>query len=291
MSSISNTAIDKISAWEPEYTSNGIKSGVLLLKVFIRESHIDTNATTAHIREQLSSLDTYIGKVGNDIDSFNTYVKTLLEGLAARGETTNDLLSNLMKGYKAAKDKKFVEYITKMEEKYEDGEALEADTLMQRALNRYHIRKQKGEWEAPTPEEEMIQVLETKVQKLEKAAKKGGKSNTSKDGSGSKNKGGNGKSNKKQKKDDTWRFKDPPKAGKEKDPRTVDGKQYWWCPNHKAWCRHKPQECKGVGTNKSAQKKSNDNKQKQESGGDKKLHFAKAIATVVNDADESEDDE
>ena len=39
MASISTTAIDKIGAWEPEYTSHGIKSGVLLLKVFIRESH------------------------------------------------------------------------------------------------------------------------------------------------------------------------------------------------------------------------------------------------------------
>ena len=27
----------------------------------------------------------------------------------------------------------------------------------------------------------------------------------------------------------------------------MNGKQYWWCPTHKMWCRHKPQDCKGLG--------------------------------------------
>ena len=29
--------------------------------------------------------------------------------------------------------------------------------------------------------------------------------------------------------------------------KKVNGKQYYWCPNHKAWVRHKPEDCRGVG--------------------------------------------
>jgi hypothetical protein len=50
----------KILIWHDEYNVVGHKSGTLLLKVIIREIHIDTNATTSNIRTKLSSLDTYI---------------------------------------------------------------------------------------------------------------------------------------------------------------------------------------------------------------------------------------
>ena len=63
------------------------------------------------ICRQLSSLNTYINTIGCDITKFNVYVQNLLEGLAFRGETTNDLLSNLFKGYQAAFDHTFVKYI------------------------------------------------------------------------------------------------------------------------------------------------------------------------------------
>ena len=37
-----------------------------------------------------------------------------------------------------------------------------------------------------------------------------------------------------------------PKEG-EKQSKTVDGKDYHWCPNHSRWTRHKPSDCKGIG--------------------------------------------
>jgi hypothetical protein len=46
----------------------------------------------------------------------NLHVQSLIEALNARGEMTTDLLTSLFKGYKAAKDEKFVEYIEKKEE-------------------------------------------------------------------------------------------------------------------------------------------------------------------------------
>jgi hypothetical protein len=95
-----------------------------LLKIIIRESHLDTNATTVSIRNTLSSLDTYIITLGWDITCFNGYVQLLIDSLAARGETTQDLYTNLFKGYQAIKDKVLVSYIGRKLEKYKEGEAI-----------------------------------------------------------------------------------------------------------------------------------------------------------------------
>ena len=94
MASLSKVGKTKIMVWEKQYKINGKGSSNLLLKVIIRESHLDSNAPTIVIRRHLSSLDTYINTIGCDITRFNVYVQNLLEGLASRWETTNDLLSN-----------------------------------------------------------------------------------------------------------------------------------------------------------------------------------------------------
>jgi hypothetical protein len=70
-------------------------SGVALLKVIIRESHIDTNATINQIRTKLSNLVIYISNNNSGIGYFNTYVKLLVQSLRARNQTISALLINL----------------------------------------------------------------------------------------------------------------------------------------------------------------------------------------------------
>ena len=64
MSSLSDDAQEKVMTWADQYQietdDKKYNSGVTLLKVIIRESHLDTNATTSQIRTKLSSLDMYI---------------------------------------------------------------------------------------------------------------------------------------------------------------------------------------------------------------------------------------
>jgi hypothetical protein len=97
-----------------------LPSGLLFLKIVIRESYLDSNATSSMIRTQLSK-DTYIGQVGNDINKFNKHVQALLEALNVRSETTSDLLTNLFKGNAACSDKTFVRYIADKQAEYEEG--------------------------------------------------------------------------------------------------------------------------------------------------------------------------
>jgi hypothetical protein len=114
MNSISKEGKLKILIWKNQYQVGTLFSGNLLLKVIIRESHLDTNATVASIRTKLSDLDTYIlSSIGSNITHFNCYVRLLIDSLAARGHTTQDLLTNLFKGYQAASGKVFVDYIAR----------------------------------------------------------------------------------------------------------------------------------------------------------------------------------
>jgi hypothetical protein len=178
MNSILKEGKTKILIWKKqEYTIDNHSSGNLLLKkIIIRESHLDTNATTVSIRKKLSSLDTYILTTGCDITRFNGYVRLLIDSLAARGESTQDLLlTNLFKGYQAASDKVFIDYIgRKLEkygrklEKYEEGEPITFETLMQLGKNKYKLLKEGGLWNAQSSEEEKILALQTKVKKLQK---------------------------------------------------------------------------------------------------------------------------
>ena len=53
------------------------------------------------MRENLSSLDTYIVTVNFDIDKFNEYAKINYEELIARGDRCDDMMSKLFKEYLA----------------------------------------------------------------------------------------------------------------------------------------------------------------------------------------------
>ena len=47
----------------------------------------------------LTNLDGYVRSNGTGIVAFNAYVQSQVNGLAAHGEITNDLIFNLFKGY------------------------------------------------------------------------------------------------------------------------------------------------------------------------------------------------
>ena len=81
MNSISKEGKKKILVWEDQYQVGTYGSGNLLLKIVVRESHLDTNATSASIRKKLTNLDRYLPTIGQDITKFNTYVKLLTDGL------------------------------------------------------------------------------------------------------------------------------------------------------------------------------------------------------------------
>jgi hypothetical protein len=249
MNSLSAEGKNKLRCDHAEYMIGNYTSGILLLKVLIHESHLDTNATASSVRTQLSELDTYLPTIGHDITKFNQYVKLSLEGLLARGETTTDLLTNLFKGYLTSSDKVFVKYIIGKQEQYEEGKHIEPVALMGLADIKFKTLVQKGQWNAPTPEEEKILALETQVKTMAKNHKKSGvkpKPDTS---------GGDRQKNPKQSGEarPNWlKHNRPPHQSEMSKPKMWKEFPYHWCCKETGgncsgnWRRHQPSKCEGL---------------------------------------------
>jgi hypothetical protein len=92
---------------EAIYTLNGPSCGITYLKSLIQKAEVDTHATASYIRRNLTQLDHYIVKeANNDITKFNEYVNDQLNTLATRGETSTDVIINLLTGYLVCSDSK-----------------------------------------------------------------------------------------------------------------------------------------------------------------------------------------
>ena len=264
MNSISSAGLARISVWKDQYsitvtvagTPTPFEAGLCLLKVIVRESYLDSTATVSYLRTSLSSLDKYIEKNGSDIIDFNSHVMKCISGLSARQETTQDLLVNLFKGYKACKDAKFINYITTIENSHEDGTSpIGHMELMDRVAKYYKKRLATGDdtWEGVDEKEEKIMALETKVSALQKKNAR----NTTKPTTPTK----------KASDKPSWLTKHIP-PNTPKSTKEWRGYTYYWC--HKdsggkckgAWRAHKPEDCKGMSGKKRPSPKDTGNAKK-----------------------------
>ena len=236
---------------EKVYTSNGHPCGVTYLKLLIQKAEVDTRATAAHIRRNLTQLNVYMLKEAkHNIIKFNQHVSEQISALASRGETSNDIIINLFTGYLSCSDKKFVEYIEKCQDEYEDGADITYQSLMHKAEEKYQSRILNDEWNSLSSEQEEIIALKAKVASLsdKKHTIKVDQHKTS-----NKNYRLNNpsikdyKTNKRNHKGfsresrDKWRNEKPIDKVKTK---TIKGTTYHYCDLHKAWGKHKTEECR-----------------------------------------------
>jgi hypothetical protein len=153
-------------------TKGRVPVGPLLLKLIISKAHVDSRATVSFIRTSLTLLDAKMIELESNIETFNQYVKAQIKNLSARGETSSDLLINLFKGYRAANDVEFADFIRRKINLYEEGEDINPNNLMADALNKFKARKLTDEWFAPNKEQGKILALTAQVELLTKSAKK-----------------------------------------------------------------------------------------------------------------------
>jgi len=225
-------------------TTNDHESGAIMLHELINLVEIETRATIANITKQLNNLDLVMqGEKDSDIKGFNVKVDALLRGLRARNRSPPDIITSLFAAYKLAADSKFVEYIPRKEEEYEDGtDELKVEKLMSLALSKYKFFKGRNEWMKKTKQElqfvAMHSELEDTKKRLALATRGGGRG---------KGLGGDIPTKDKAKREDeaSHRGARPgrpntgqfawkgiaPKAG-EPNKKTVNGKSYYHCPHH-----------------------------------------------------------
>ena len=251
MNSLSAVGQAKVNIHKNEYSLGNPKlpSGLALLKVLIRESYLDSNATTGMIRTKLANLDSYMTTCGNDITKFNAYVMYLEKALLARGEKTTDLLTNLFRGYAACSNNTFVSYIADKQSEWEEGKPLTPQKLMDQAMIKYKILKSKEIWNAPSADQEKIMALEAQVTKLNQALKRNNtkQPTTKKKGNGPAKTAGKRKSREKER--PAWMTTEPPLA-KLREPKMMDGKEWFWCSAKTGgkcpgiYRLHRPNHCK-----------------------------------------------
>ena len=198
-----------------------IPSGPLLLKMIIGQAHVDSRATVSFIRTALTQLDAKMIELNSNVIEFNLYVTAQVQALAHRGETTDDLLINLFKGYRVANDVEFVDLLRRKENDYEEGKDVDVKSLMAVMLIKYRARMLNGKWSAPTKEQEQILALTARIEKFKQAKVP-------------KSTGPTATGTKKPKKDNKWSWKDVlPKDG-EPTTKAFEGKDYHVnCPYHK----------------------------------------------------------
>jgi hypothetical protein len=164
-------AQNRITVWAPDYTVNGIKSGPLFLKVIIRESHADTNATTRKIRSKLMALDVHLASLNFDVTKLNSLVKIWVQQLQARGESTQDLFANLLQAYKTSPDADLVDYV---KQKINDYHDLTANELMRMVGYKYVTRLGESDFEGGQKDKETLIALQAELYDLKEVVAQAG---------------------------------------------------------------------------------------------------------------------
>ena len=218
-------------------------------KGLISTVEVETKATVAFIRTKLTNLKGKIKSLNYDIDLFHAYVEQQVTSLASHGKISEDLTVYLFQAYETVPDEDFNKILKMKQSDYHMGITdLESKDLINYAQKCFDVRSTNTEspWLQKSKEviefEAMTATMETMKAdnlKLTKALKSTNKMKGKvKKGDGSKGefkpRANTGK----------YAWKDvAPKPGEDLTKKKGD-KNYNWCPHHKQWTLHKPDDCK-----------------------------------------------
>ena len=277
--SITRTVYNKIYLQREKYiilrknTNEQVEDGVCFLKTIIDNYHSNTRSSTKQIRKQLATLNHYMRNVAKgDVTKLCEHTRELMFELNAAGETTNDLLANLIEALKEAPDSNFQRWLSNQVDLWsmrkldwkQDGSDLmeEAEVYYQEAINTHKWGRKTYKpdvhyaFKSTTSEDEWTEVEKTghesnkyedEIKALTAQLKEYATAYTAR---------WSGSNEVKSDKKYAWK-RIPPKDG---DPVTrkerVNGisKTYYWCPYHLQWTIHTPKECKRLPSGKGKSK-------------------------------------
>jgi hypothetical protein len=213
---------------------NGEDSGLLLLKLVISESTLETKSTVNHLWGKLTTgLPGIMAGHSNNIQLFNRDVKVIQEDLRARGQNPDNILPQLFSTYYSCEGTnsplgRFIEFL---ENSYNSGVNLTANDLMFKVEEKYKELKERQLVQGAKKDDDII-ALKAELESIKKTPKRNSSGETG------------GESNKQKK--TKWMFVKP-KDGEPKSKKVGD-KDYHWCDgkddSHKPkWVRHHPRDC------------------------------------------------
>jgi hypothetical protein len=282
--SISREVYNKMYLMKVHYTitregrGDKVEDGVCYLKTLINAYMSNTRSSTAKIREQIAQLHIYMReKAKGNVQKLCHHARELLEKLNAAGETTHDLLTNLMTALKLAPDADFQRWLGNQIDLWSHKKIdyqPDGSDLMKEAEEYYIEINERGTWgmkkksilyaypamgnSTDTEDEEEGEIVDKKP-----GAKKAKATTLSEEEIASlaarisqHKKGKKRPSNH----DIEDKFKWKLRAPKDGDPTTkkvyMDGKKkvYHWCVFHSMWTLHSPAECKRIAKGRNKRK-------------------------------------
>ena len=206
---------------------------------------VRTKSTSATGRTKIAESHLLIAELEYDVDSFNTLVEYLVKKLAVNGEHTEDLFSHIAHAYKNIPDAEFHPYITAHIDSHNDGTIiLYAKELMNKAKTKYDELLENKAWMKQGETEKQQVALNSQLQQVDLknqvltiiiSNKPTDKDNPKMETNNRTNNGQDGSK---------WEWKAIKLKGNEPDTKTVDGKNYWFCPWQKKFVLHNAIECR-----------------------------------------------
>jgi hypothetical protein len=225
--SLGDDIMMRVLAQKAKYTINGIQDGPTMFRIILSIVGIETTALVAVINAKLRSLPATMAERKHDITAFNEFVTRQVQELTARGKEPQDLLFVLFEAYVTVTNPVFVEYIRAKKNDVFDGTITDMDyqDLMNIAGEKYKIMNTTGEWHTATDStnttEDHLLALTAAIKELQLTKKKVQGSTKSK-----------AKDNKDNKSNDKWKWKEIAPKDNESHHKTVNGKDYVYCPHH-----------------------------------------------------------
>jgi hypothetical protein len=318
--SITNAVYTKVYLQKPRYVITlirqpknlEIEDGICFLKVVIDAYHSNTRSSTVGVRKQIAHLDTYMKDVAKgDVSKLCAHTRSLLYELNAAGETTMDLITNLITAMQKAPDGNFQRWLSnqidlwsvRQKDWKEDG-----SELMEEAELYYKEAKSTGNWGKKSSNvdtmyafqatrDEVYEVELEKDRKLEaindtlsdlsvftaqlKQYNENNKWDKEHNGA---DKDGDSKYK--------WKLKAPKDGESTSKMVLTDGKRkkYHWCEYHKLWTIHSPKECRKQATGKYKGKKGGSKKTSKYSLKKKAYMDVKAALATLIEQDSNDDD-
>lgn len=244
VASLDQSTLLKLMLRSEDYTIATVEDGPCMLRALISVVSIETRATISCVREQLTKLPELMTEVKSNITEFNLIVAEHLDTLRAVDETCDDLLTYLFAAYQTASDGAFVRYIADKEGQWEDNTVdYTPEKFMQLAESNYKTRTAKKKWNEPSREEadlialqattarSMAELIALQATVSGRGSGRGGRSGGRGGGRGGRSQG-RGRGSASRDNDTTWAWKLVAPTGSQPKSKTVNGKDYVYCPNH-----------------------------------------------------------
>jgi hypothetical protein len=216
----------------PGAQANVKEDGPSMVLALINMVMVENRSSVSNIMRKVYALPKLMEDSKSNIEEFNTAVEGLVDSLIARDAPVPDLMDHLFSGYKTCDDQNFVDYISRKEDSYADNTIITMTytELMQTALEKYKSLVERDQWGKKTEQQLEFIALKSELKLLKQNPKKANQAARPATGAAAGTAATTARTSNRNTGSFAWK-NIAPKANEAKE-KTVEGKDYVYCPYH-----------------------------------------------------------